>query len=703
MIGKSLQINRLVNEKSPYLLQHARNPVDWFPWDDEAFEKAKQENKPIFLSIGYSSCHWCHVMAEESFSDQEVADLMNKTFVNIKVDREERPDIDQLYMTVCQMMTGHGGWPLTIIMTPDKKPFYAGTYFPKESRFGRIGLLDLIPRIEWAWEEKHDDIINSADIIIDTVKDTFNEPPGKEILNDSDLKNTFKHLKERFDEQNGGFGIAPKFPMAHNLMFLLRYWKRHGDKKALHMTEKTLQSMRDGGIFDQVGFGFHRYSTDNQWLVPHFEKMLYDQALMSLTYLEAYQATQKLEYRQTVEEIFEYVLNELKEPSGVFFSSQDADSDGEEGKYYLWTLKEFRDALKDEDARILQRIFDIQEEGNYKDEATGRPSGKNILHLAKSIHQLSRELNIPQPDLEEIIESARRKLKEYRSKRTPLRKDNKILTDWNSLMIAALARGGAVLGNLKYITAAEDAAINILQTMRKEPGLLFHSYRDSSSGIKANLDDYAFLSFGLLELYEATFGVRYLKLAIELTREMVDLFEDEESNTLYFSSKYNSDLPIKAKEIYDGAIPSGNSIAVYNLLRLGLITGDVFFDKCAYDLIKAVSTRIRQLPTAHTMLLACVDFMIGPTYKAAIVGETESAETHGLVQPIREKHLPNVVTVLKPTEEADPEIIQIAPYLKDLKVLEGNASAYICSEESCVTETEDAVILINTLNPREIK
>jgi uncharacterized protein YyaL (SSP411 family) len=425
--------NRLASEKSPYLLQHAGNPVDWYPWEPEAFEEARRQDKPVFLSIGYSTCHWCHVMGHESFEDPQIGRLMNEAFVSVKVDREERPEIDMLYMTICQMMTGSGGWPLSIIMTPDKQPFFAGTYIPRETRFGLLGMVDLIPRIKEMWATGRPELLSSASQIAATLRQSALSAPGEE-LDEPILHLAYEQLAGRFDEEHGGFGIAPKFPTAHNLLFLLRYWKRSRQQKALDMVEKTLQAMRRGGMYDHVGFGFHRYSTDQRWLVPHFEKMLYDQALLAVAYVEAFQATGKEEYAQTAQQVLTYVLRDMTSPKGGFYSAEDADSEGEEGKFYLWTYDEIRRTLDVGEAALFVKAFNIEENGNFTDEAAGTKNKRNILHLTQPLETISAGLNVPLPELEERLESARRKLFAHRERRVHPHRDDKVLTDWNGLM-----------------------------------------------------------------------------------------------------------------------------------------------------------------------------------------------------------------------------------------------------------------------------
>ena len=506
--------NRLINEKSPYLLQHAYNPVDWYPWSEEAFEKARKENKPIFLSIGYSTCHWCHVMEHESFEDSTVAALMNENFISIKVDREERPDIDNVYMTVCQMLTGRGGWPLTIIMTPDKKPFYAGTYFPKQGSYGRIGMLELLPKISEAWKTKKEELLSSAGNIIKHL-DQSNTDFSGEMLGKEDLKNAYNNFMYDFDKTYGGFGNSPKFPSPHNLLFLLRYWNRTGDNSALGMVEKTLYEMSKGGIFDHVGYGFHRYSTNRFWTLPHFEKMLYDQAMLAIAYLETYQATGNSFYAGVAEKIFEYVLRGMTSPEGGFYSAEDADSEGEEGKFYVWTQQEIENIIGKEEADLFANIYSFEDGGNFEDEATKTKNGSNIPHLIKSIEAHAAELKMDDNELKEKIEQYRVQLFNEREKRIHPLKDDKILTDWNGLMMAAFAMGGRVLKSEQYAKAAERSAQFIYDNLIDDNGRLLHRFRTGESGLQASVEDYAFFIWGLLELYETTFDVKYLTRAIE--------------------------------------------------------------------------------------------------------------------------------------------------------------------------------------------
>jgi hypothetical protein len=679
--------NRLVFEKSPYLLQHARNPVDWYPWGKHAFEKARKEDKPIFLSIGYSTCHWCHVMEHESFEDPEVAKLMNEHFVNIKLDREERPDVDNVYMTVCQAMTGGGGWPLTIVMTPDKKPFFAGTYFPKEGRFGRPGMLELVPQLGNAWNNRRAEILQSADQITARLQQITTGSGGKD-LGPGTLDNAFNQLSQRFDEQRGGFGGGGnKFPIPHNLTFLLRYWKRSGDERAVEMVEKTLQAMRAGGIFDHVGFGFHRYSTDPEWLVPHFEKMLYDQALLTIAYVEAYQATGKPEYAQTAHEILTYVLRDMAAPQGGFYSAEDADSEGVEGKFYLWTDAQIDAALEPDDAKLVKRVFNFRSGGNFRNPHT--PPKTNIFHLTKSLAEQAGALGMPEGDLRSRLEAARQKLFEAREQRVHPHKDDKVLTDWNGLMIAALAKAARVLDEPKYAAAAERAADFVLTTLRDEHGRLLKRYRDGEAGLPAHLEDYAFFVWGLLELYETTFDVKYLTTARKLNRNLIARFWDEEHGGFFFTADDSEELITRSKEIYDGAIPSGNSVAMLNLLRLGRITGESKLEQMAAAIGRAFSGQVARSASGHTQLMSGLDFGVGPSYEVVIAGDPETESLRTMLKTLRREFVPNKVVLVRPCGPEDPPIVGIAEFTQNQTSLNGKATAYVCRNYACELPTTD--------------
>ncbi|MDR8392752.1 thioredoxin domain-containing protein [Aliifodinibius sp. S!AR15-10] len=686
--------NQLAAEKSPYLQQHADNPVQWYAWGKEAFEAAKQQDKPILLSIGYATCHWCHVMAHESFEDEEVAKLMNDTFINIKVDREERPDIDNTYMTVCQMMTGSGGWPLTIFMTPEKKPFYAATYIPKRGRQGRPGMMELIPWLKNLWDENRKKIHRSADEIANVFQKSNAQKPGG-ALDENILKKAFHQFKQQFDRQHGGFGDSPKFPSPHNLMFLLRLWKQSGDDQALVMVEQTLEAMRCGGVYDHVGFGFHRYSTDARWLLPHFEKMLYDQAMLMMAYTEGWQATGNKLFKQTVDEIATYLFRDLQDKSGGFYSAEDADSEGEEGKFYVWSTDEIRNLLPVAEAELFIEVFNLEQEGNFKEEATGQRVGKNIPHLQKSLGELAEEREMEPETLREKLESIRQTLFKEREKRVRPFLDDKILTDWNGLAIAALAKAGKVLGNQEYIDRAEQAFQFISEKLQKEDGSLLHRYRDGDAAIDGHVDDYAFLVWGLLELYEATFKTNYLQEAIRLNEILLEQFWDEENGGFYFTAHDSEELLGRKKEAYDGALPSGNSVAMLNLVQLGRITANTDLEEKAEQIGRLFSNQLSEAPTGFGQMLQAVGFGLGESYEIVIAGKRNSDDTEQLLKEVSAHFIPNKVVILNdPKEDA---IHTLAPYTKQQNMKEDKATAYVCRNYSCeqpVTEADEMAELL---------
>ncbi len=688
--------NKLTQEKSPYLLQHAENPVEWFAWNDDAFEKAKKENKPIFLSIGYSTCHWCHVMAHESFEDEEVASLMNDAFVNIKVDREERPDIDGVYMEVAQMITGRGGWPLTIIMTPDKKPFYAATFIPKESRYNILGMKELIPRIKKLWTSKQEDI----DKVIGEIEEALSQPSKNgptEDLTLEDINLAFSQLSQRFDKEKGGFGSAPKFPSPHNLMLILIYWKRTGDERALYIVEKTLQEMRLGGLFDHLGFGFHRYSTDAEWLLPHFEKMLYDQASLMMVYTEAYQITKKDEYADVVRDIFEYVTRDLTSPEGAFYSAEDADSEGEEGKFYTWTQKEIEDTLEGEMASIFKQVYNVHKKGNFNDEVTREKTGFNILHLKQSVNNTTDLTNMSREELTILLNEAKTKLFIRRERRVRPSLDDKILTDWNGFMIAALAKATVATGCEKFIQAGEKSLSFILETMFNEKQELFHRYKDGEVAIGAFLDDYAYLIWSLLEMYEATFKPEYLEQAKDLTEDLIKNFWDEKEGGFYFTSVDAEELLVRKKDAYDGAMPSGNSVSMFNLIRLARLLGDSNYEYYAAAIGKAFSVDIKRAPSTFSMMLLALDFEIGPSYEIVIAGKPEQEDTREMIEQIRKNFIPRKVVLLRGTEKQSQSITELAPFTKYHEPLNGKATAHVCVDHNCKLPTTDLVKMMELL------
>ena len=697
--------NRLISEQSPYLLQHANNPVDWYPWGEEAFQKARREDKPIFLSIGYSTCHWCHVMEEESFSDPDVGRRMNEVFVSIKVDREERPDIDGIYMAVCQMMEGRCGWPLTLVMTPDRKPFFAGTYIPKESRFGSLGLMELISDIESLWKAERERVRNSADKLTEVLQRISrispSEEPGKQTL-----EQAYRELEAQFDDQHGGFGRAPKFPQASTLLFLLRYWKRTGEDSALMMVEKTLQEMRKGGIYDHLGYGFHRYATDSGWVVPHFEKMLYDQALLAMVYTEAYQATGKESYAGTAREIFTYVLRDMRAPEGGFYSAEDADSEGEEGKFYLWEWDEVQRVLGSREAEWVNKVFSVEKAGNFEHAAGlshekegGRDQGNNILHIKKPVSVEARALNVPDEDVVRRLEKARQKLLAARDHRVRPYRDDKQLTDWNGIMIASLAKGARVLGDPDYATAAMKAADFITAHVQDDQGRLLHRYRQGDSAIPAMINDYAFLVWGLIELYETTFKPKYLRLALSLTEDMLKDFWDETNGGFFFVRDDSREQIVRRKEIRDGALPSGNSVAAWNLSRLGRMTGNTRLEEKAASVSRAFSSMLTRSPSSFCQMMVALEFVYGTPQEVIFVGDSESMETKKMLNALRRIFLPNKVVLLKPTEERSPEIVNLAGYTRNFKKLKDRTTAYVCNNYLCRQPTTDIRTMLSQLEP----
>ncbi len=688
-----MQKNRLAKEKSPYLLQHAENPVDWFPWSEEAFQKAKNEDKPIFLSIGYSTCHWCHVMEKESFEDEVIAKMMNETFISIKVDREERPDIDGIYMTVCQILTEGGGWPLTIVMTPDKKPFFAGTYFPKETRFGRSGLNEIIPQIKKIWRTRRDEINKSADEITNSLGPIISADEGS--LTEEVFDKAFEDLKNKFDREYGGFGTAPKFPMPHNLLFLMRYWKKNNEPFALEMVEKTLAGMRNGGIYDHIGYGFSRYSTDKFWLVPHFEKMLYDQAQLAIAYTEAYQITKKKVYKTTALEILEYVMRDMTSPEGGFYSAEDADSEGEEGKFYLWTENEIKEILL-EDAEIVIEYFGIKKEGNWSDQQFGGSNSSNILHIKNTISELSLKFSKKENEIIKIIDNAKAKLFEAREKRVHPYKDDKILTDWNGLMISAFAKAFQVFHDDVFKKTAITAADFILDNLSQVDGRLLHRFRDNEAGIHANIDDYAFFIQGLLDLYEASFEIRFLEKAILLNEIVIKYYWNRKSGGFYFTPSDGEKLLVRQLEIYDGAVPSGNSVAFLNLLRIGRFTGHTELENKAEKLIKVFADSVKRNAFAFTQFLAGLDFALGKTKEIIISGKIDDAETEKFIEEINDNYIPNKILIHNKQDNINLQ--KLIPFISNYNVPENNVNVFVCENYICNLPVDSLSDLKSLLN-----
>ena len=687
------EFNRLIFEQSPYLLQHARNPVDWYPWGEEAFRAAAAQNKPILLSIGYSTCHWCHVMEHESFEDEDVALLLKGDFIAVKVDREERPDIDHIYMTVTQAMTGSGGWPMTVMMTPEKRPFFAGTYFPKTGRYGRPGFVDVLQRVTQLWTEPESkkELLGHADKVVGTLSNlvagTSGEAPGPELL-----ERAFEGLSKRYDQHKGGFSQAPKFPVPHNLRFLLRYHARSGDAAARTMVETTLREMRKGGVWDHIGHGFHRYSTDREWLVPHFEKMLYDQALLAMAYLDAFLVTGDPEHERVAREILAYVQRDMTSPEGGFYSAEDADSEGEEGLFYLWTKAQLEEALEPDDAAWAVHVWNVTEEGNFRDESTGKKNGMNILHLTKTYAELALEREVPIADFEVRLEGIRQQLFEVREPRIHPLKDDKILTDWNGLMIAAFAQAARVLDDEQYRTVTRRAVDHLTGALTREDGRLYKLARLGQPAGQGMLEDYAFAIWGLLEAFETLQDSGDLATARDLAEKMRSLFLDEERGGFYLSPVDGEQLIVRPKEIYDGAIPSGNSVAAWSLQRLGRLLGEPAYEQLASETLGAFAGDLGQRPSLYTQLLFALDFAAGPSNEVVVVGEPSAEDTRAMLAAVHGVYAPNKVVILKSPSDAKA-LEELVPYTKDQASVGGAATAYVCENFACQAPTTDPAVV----------
>ncbi|MDG6218902.1 MAG: thioredoxin domain-containing protein [Candidatus Thermoplasmatota archaeon] len=695
-MGSKKKPNHLFNETSPYLQQHVYNPVDWYPWSEQAFNKAKKEHKPVFLSIGYATCHWCHVMAHESFEDETVATLLNDIFVCIKVDREERPDIDMIYMKAAQMINGAGGWPLTVFLTPDKKPFFAATYIPKTSRYGMKGLLTLLPEIKKIWDEKYDELLFTADQLTTHLIEPVKKNQAVD-LDQSTLKQAYQQLVKSYDKDHGGFGNQQKFPMPHSLLFLLRYWKRTSLEDCLTMVTTTLEKMRMGGIYDQIGFGFHRYATDNAWRIPHFEKMLYDQALLLMAYTEAYQTTKNELFKQTAQEIITYVLRDMTSANQGFYSAEDADSEGMEGVYYMWTYDELKQVLTNEELDLMVQFYDMRKEGNIP-AFHGLAEKKNILYQPINVVSFCRSHSISEKHLRFTLEEIRKKLFFIREKRIHPEKDDKILTDWNGLFIAALAKAGVVFNEHEYLERAEQAVRFIVNTMMDEKNRLFHNYRNNKATIQAYANDYAFLIWGLIELYQATFKPEYLKLSVYLSNYFIDHFYDKTNGGFFFTSDTNENILIRTKEIYDGAVPSANSVALYNLIRLSRLTKNTYFEEIASEICKTFSSQITTMPNGYTQMMIGLDFAIGPSYEIIIVGNKDEKDTQDIINQVSSLYLPRKVVILKEPGSKTSRIEYLLPYMKAYEQKDNKATMYICINHQCQLPTNDIEEMKQLLN-----
>ena len=683
--------NKLINESSPYLLQHAHNPVEWYPWSEEAFEIANKENKPIFLSIGYSTCHWCHVMEKESFENEEIAKLLNQKFINIKVDREERPDIDNIYMTVCQMMTGSGGWPLTIVMTPDKKPFFAGTYFPPQSRYGRIGLVDLINKIDSLWVNDKSTILENADEVSSVLKKSLSHNSNGK-FNKSIFENAFNEFYNSYDDIYGGFGSAPKFPTPHQFGFLLRYFNQTENYVSLEMVKHSLLNMRYGGIFDHVGKGFHRYSTDRQWLLPHFEKMLYDQANLINAYSETYHITNDTLFLNTAKEIIDYLLNSMKSEEGGFYSAEDADSENIEGKFYVWEKSEIEEILK-KDANFYCDVYNIFNNGNYTEEASGHGAGGNIPHLKTTYEEIATKYSLTKEQLIEKLNKLNRILYQERDKRVHPFKDKKLLTDWNSLLISAFC---------KYAISSKDFSIlnnaieieNFINEKMWNDNKLNHVHMNGKSYVDANLDDYSFYIQALLDLYSLTFDNKYLIKSINITNYTIDNYYSETDKAFYFTDISNKDVLQRRVELYDGAIPSGNSVMLLNLLRLNKITGNSKFADYSNNLLNSFYNLVVKSPTSFSQFLTGAIFAFNQGFEVVIVGKKTDENIRTVLNIVYNNFNPNTIIVWKESDNDD--ICNIADYTKMMYQLDDELTVYVCKNYTCETPTNDLNLIKKT-------
>ena len=672
--GHHTYTNALIHESSPYLQQHAHNPVNWLPWGEDAFALARLQDKPIFISIGYSTCHWCHVMENESFEDPAVAELLNRYFISIKVDREERPDIDAVYMRAAQMMNGSGGWPLNLLLTPDKKPFYAATYMPKHGRFGRLGLMELAERVGEAWQRDRQNIEASANSIADALKRNINitSPTARSRYNHPKIDSTvidqaYIETAKQFDVTHGGFGGAPKFPTSQRLLFLLRYAALKEKPEALRMVEKTLTAMQRGGIHDQLGGGFHRYSTDENWLVPHFEKMLYDQAMLMMVYAEAWQATGNRSFADTARDIADYLLRDMSHTDGAFYSAEDADSEGVEGKFYVWREEEIRTALG-ERADAFIHAYGIEKEGNFEDESSHKKTGENILHQPRSTHI-------------EQFAADREKLMALRKQRIHPFLDDKILTDWNGLTIAALAITGRLLNEPRYIKAASQAADFIL-THLYDDGLLLHRWRQSKAAIDGQLEDYSSMVWGLSELYEASFESRWLETALTLNQTMLTRFKGE--NGGFYQVEESADLIARPMEVFDAALPSGNAVAMHNLLRLSRLTGDAELEKEAANLANHFAGIAKRAPSGLLHMLSAVLLAESSGREIVLTGDRNSKAATNMLKIIQAHYRPNTVVLWH-----DKAIEKLAPFTKGQYAIDDKVTAYVCENFQCNRPTTD--------------
>ena len=672
--------NRLIHESSPYLRQHANNPVDWYPWGPEALERAVREDKPILLSVGYSACHWCHVMERESFEDDAIAALMNEHFVSVKVDREERADIDSIYMAAVQAMTGQGGWPMTVFLTPDGKPFYGGTYFPPDERGGLPSFPRVLTTMADVYRNRRGDVANTTAQLVTHMRQMTRSAPGIEPLTDVIMSDAVRELRKQFDDSYGGFGLQPKFPQPMTLEFLLRQYLRTEDPSVLEMVELTLDRMARGGIYDQLGGGFHRYSTDTYWLVPHFEKMLYDNALLARLYLHAYQVTGNPMYRRIVEETLDYVVREMTSPEGGFYSAQDADSEGEEGKFFVWRPEEVFEVLGKDRGTFVNDFYGVTIHGNFE--------GRSILHIPTPLPDFARAVGMDEATLEERLRESRDKLMERRASRVAPERDDKTLTSWNGLMLAAFAEAAAVLERDDYREVARSSGAFLLDNLVNESGRLLRTYKDGQAKLYGYLEDYAFLIDGLLLLHEATFGERWLDAALEFGGSMVDLFWDDASQQFYDTGSDHEELVIRPRDLTDNAAPAGSSMAVSVLLRMAVLTGDSAYNSKAATSLRSANAVMQRFPTAAGHWLGALDFYLSKVKEVVIVGEPDSQATGDLVGEVYRNYLPNRVFV--GTNEENQDSGSDLPLLHERPQVGGRPTAYVCENYVCQLPVNDA-------------
>jgi uncharacterized protein len=666
--SKNRKANRLLNEKSPYLLQHAYNPVNWYPWGDEAFTKARTEDKPIFVSIGYSTCHWCHVMERESFESDTVAEFLNEHFVSIKIDREERPDIDAIYMAAVQAMSGSGGWPMTVFLTPNLKPFFGGTYFPPKPAYGRPSFLRLLSRISELWQNEREKLVESSEVLTAHIGQENKEAGAETPDADELLDHTFAYFLKVFDKEEGGFGSAPKFPRPVQFDFLFNRFAQTGEPEARDMALFTLRKMANGGMHDHLAGGFHRYSVDPLWRVSHFEKMLYDQAQLVHSYLDAWQITHDDSYVDVARDIVEYVLRDMTHEGGAFFSAEDADSEGEEGTFYVWTAAELRELLAD-DAECFIHYFGVTDEGNFE-------HGKNVLYKAHTFAETATHCGVESWDVRGSLEAAKKKVFEVRSKRVRPGLDDKILTSWNGLMIGAIARAGGVMLFPPFVHAAERAAEFIWQNLRVNDRLL-HRWRDGEARFDAYLDTYAFLIKGYIELYEATLNAVWIERALILQREQDDALYDS-TNGGYFMSREASDVLVRSKNDYDGAEPSGNSISVLNLLKLAAMTGKSRYREKAEKTIQHFTSRSQQHPYAMPLMMVGLDWSRRSFMQVVLAGEVGDEELHAMKDEVYLQYLPQKVVF-----HNDAILERENEFIRELQPIDGMATAYVCQNFTC--------------------